>query len=203
MASRRAWAAIAAGVCIVVTALLFSGVPSASAANPVFTATPHTNSAGGTETITAVDKCPAPQGAGDWVANVKVAQGGNSEVSFQDFLVANDGSWGGKLTLPKLTSGPAQLVGKCFDAKHLVTDEIDYTPVDLTITAPATSSAAPSTSTASSTSAAASTPASSSSRGALANTGFRYTTPFTVLGAGALLAGLVLLFAGRRGKRAH
>jgi len=201
-----AWSALAAGASITALALLLNAGSPASAASPVFTATPLSNTAGGVETVASVDKCPAPVGAGDWVAIVNVAQGANPQVSFKNFLIAGDGSWGGTLTLPAgLTPGAAHLTAACFDAHHDVADEVDYADVNLTITLPATSSAASSTAASTSTGPATSTPASASASGGgnLANTGFGYTVPFTLVGFAAMVIGGLMLFGTRRTKRAH
>jgi len=203
MKTSRGWSVLAPATLIMAIALLLNGGAPAAAASPVFTATPLSNTAGGLETIASVDKCPAPVGAGDWVAIVNVAQGGNPQVSFKNFLIAGDGAWGGSLTLPAgLTPGAAQLTGACFDAQHHVADEVDYAPVDLTITLPATST--PPTTTTSAPGTTTPAPATSTSGGGnLADTGFRYTVPFTALGLAALVIGGGLLLGGRRGKRAH
>jgi hypothetical protein len=203
MKAAMSWGAIAASLSATVAVVLLSSGSPASAASPVFTATPHSTTAGAVETIAAVDLCPAPAGAGDWVAIVNVAQGGNSQITFKNFLIAVDGSWGGTLQLPaSLVPGPAQLTASCFDAHHDVADEVDYASVDLTITLPATTSSSSSSSSSAPTSA---TPSSSSTSGGgtLADTGFRYTVPLTAFAVLAMVAGLGMLYAGRTARRSH
>jgi hypothetical protein len=110
-----------------------------SIVDPTFSATPTTVVIGQSISVASITDCPAPDGAGDWTAIVKVAQGSNPEVSFEDFLVANDGSWSGTIAVPKgLTLGAATLTSKCFDAFHDVSDEVDYTPISITVVAPST-----------------------------------------------------------------
>lgn len=204
MKSLKVWSAAAAAGAAIAAAILVGNATNASAVLPIFTATPHSNTALGMETVAAVDKCVAPVGAGDWVAIVNVAQGANPQVSYKNFLIAGDGSWGGTLTLPAgLSPGPATLTAACFDAQHHVADEVNYASIALTITTPPSSSAAttPATSSASTGITSSQATPSSTGGGGLANTGFRYTVPLTVLALGAVFAGIALLVGTRR--RAH
>jgi len=122
----------------------------ALAAPPTFSAAPTTGSVGDSIDVAAITKCPPPKGAGDWVAIVNVAQGSNDQVSYKNFLIADDGSWSGSITLPNgLTLGDASLTAACFDAQHDVPDEVDYAAIPITVVAPTTTtSSATSTTTA-------------------------------------------------------
>ena len=84
------------------------------------------------------DGCPAPAGAGSWTSLVKFAQGSNAELSFANYPIAADGSWGGQFIIPSTAvPGSAQLVAQCFDASHAVQTTVDYAPVDFLVTSDA------------------------------------------------------------------
>jgi len=120
------------------------------AATPTFSATPTSGPIGTSIAVAAITKCPPPGGAGDWVAIVNVAQGSNNQVSFKNFLIANDGSWSGTINLPNgLTLGAASLTASCFDAQHHVPDTVDYAAIPITVVAPTTTTTSTTTSTAS------------------------------------------------------
>ena len=58
---------------------------------------------------------------------MRFAQGTNSELSFANYPIAADGSWGGTFTIPTgAVPGNAQLIGQCFDASHAVQTTVDY-----------------------------------------------------------------------------
>jgi hypothetical protein len=118
-----------------------------------FSATPTTVHVGDVISVASITPCPPPDGAGDWTAIVNVAQGSNDQVSFEDFLVANDGSWSGTITVPSgVTLGAASLTATCFDAFHDVEGELVYQSNDITVVAPATTTSTSTTTAPSSTS---------------------------------------------------
>ena len=89
----------------------------------------------GTRVTLSPTACPAPAGAGSWTSLVKFAQGSNSEVSFANYPIAADGTWGGQFTIPTAAvPGSAQLIAQCFDASHAVPTTVDYAPVNFTVT---------------------------------------------------------------------
>jgi hypothetical protein len=122
------------------------------AATPTFSATPTSGPIGTSIAVAAITKCPPPGGAGDWVAIVNVAQGADDQVSFKNFLIANDGSWSGTINLPNgLTLGAASLTASCFDAHHDVPDTVDYAAIPITVVAPTTTTSSTTTTAPSST----------------------------------------------------
>lgn len=191
---------VALGAAAAASAVLFLAAGPAAAVPPSFSATPTTVSVGDSVTVASITDCPAPQGAGDWVAIVNVAQGANPQLSFENYLIQQDGSWGGSITMPNtLALGAAQLTAKCFDAQHHVENETDYASIDLTVIAAPTSSSASTATTSPVTSSAATSP--SSSTGPLANTGFD-SGPIATLGLVVLLAGGGLVVFARPSRMA-
>ena len=74
-----------------------SAPPEAAAAGPIIGAD---TTAGAIATIVGLNPtaCLAPAGARSWTAIVMFAQNGNSEVSFANFSVGSDGTWGGQFS---------------------------------------------------------------------------------------------------------
>jgi hypothetical protein len=78
--------------------------------------------------------CPAPPNAGDWTAQVVFAQGGNSRVSFQDYVVNSAGNWGGTFTIPiGAQPGAATLTATCFDSTHTTPTIFSYASFPFTV----------------------------------------------------------------------
>jgi hypothetical protein len=128
------WSAVALSALVASAGLLIVAPAATALPDPTFSASPTTGVIGDTISVASVTACPAPEGAGDWVAIVNVAQGSDDQVSFENFLVAGDGSWSGTITLPAgLVTGDATLTAACFDATHDVDAEVDYTDIPITI----------------------------------------------------------------------
>lgn len=105
----------------------------ARADDPVFLAGPSGLPVGGHLTVRGVTPCPAPPGAGSWFANVSLFQDGN-EISYVDFVVADDGSWQGDFMVPfGAVPGAAQLKAVCFDTLHHVATTLSYQSVDTAV----------------------------------------------------------------------
>jgi hypothetical protein len=119
-------------------------IPGVALAAPAVSVDP-TSGPIGTVVGVSPTACPAPAGAGSWTGLVKFAQGGNPELSFANFVIAADGSWGGQLAIPTgAVPGAAQLIAQCFDATHTVPTSVDYAPVNFLVTsAPPAATATP------------------------------------------------------------
>src|SRR5438132_6328244 len=103
-----AWAAYALALFGIVV-LGAIAPPEAAAAGPVIGAD---TTVGAVATIVGLNPtaCAPPAGAGSWIAIVTFAQNGNSEVSFANFIVGSDGTWGGQFVVPTAAApGAAQL----------------------------------------------------------------------------------------------
>jgi len=145
LARRARWGCVAMAISAVTFGI--AGIsPSVAAAPATFSANPTTGQVGDPIAVASITACPAPEGAGDWVAIVNVAQGSNDQVSYKDFLIADDGSWSGTIDLPTgLTLGSATLTATCFDASHDVENEVDYTAIPITVVAPTTTTSSTTT----------------------------------------------------------
>jgi hypothetical protein len=122
--------------CILMAVAIFGAmlIPGAALAAPIV-GVDKTSGPVGTVVKLSPAACPAPAGALSWTALVSFAQGGNGQLSFANFVVAADGSWGGQFTLPTAAApGLGQLVARCFDPTHAVQTTVVYAPVDFLVT---------------------------------------------------------------------
>ena len=86
--------------------------------------------------IFPLTNCPAPPNAGDWTVLVTFAQGGNSQISFQNYVVNSAGNWGGTFTIPiGVQPGAAALTAMCFDATHTTQTTFTYASLPFTVDA--------------------------------------------------------------------
>jgi hypothetical protein len=106
-------------------------VPAATA---VFDALPNYGAVGHAVGVFPFSDCPAPADASQWIAIVSFAQGGNSQISYRNYVVNAAGNWGGYFTIPiGAVPGAAQLTASCFDPSHTSPSTFDYAPVPFTV----------------------------------------------------------------------
>ncbi len=146
------WGAVVLSMAAIGFAVAATAPPAGALPGPTFSATPTSAHVGDVIHVESVTACPPAVEAGDWTSIVNVAQGADDQITFENFLVGQDGSWSGDITLPDgLTPGAAQLTAACFDASHQTSEEVDYDPVDITVLGTTTTTGTPATSTTEST----------------------------------------------------
>ena len=103
-------------------------------ADGAFDALPDHGPVGAVVGVFPFSNCPAPTGAGDWVVQLRFAQGANSAISFQDFVLSSAGGWGGNFTIPiGAQPGAAAITAECFDAAHATQATFTYADVPFTV----------------------------------------------------------------------